>query len=158
MNITTSKKVIFEIQNSNKTSKNRKVAILEDARILLLEHKMNSKFTEPTDYVICTKNRRTSTPKNADTTIKTIQKNAETNVQGASTHTLRHTCASLMFKAGIPIEMIAKHLGNSVEVCRKTYVHFAEKDMENVAKMTGEYMNKSLDKLHSQNENNRKAN
>ena len=146
----TSKKVIFEIQNSNKTSKNRKVPILDEARKLLLEHKMKSNFTEPTDYVISTKNRRTTTPKNADDTIKAIQKNSGTTIQGASTHTLRHTCASLMFKAGVPIEMIAKHLGNSVEVCRKTYVHFAEKDMENVAQMTGEYMNRSLNKLQEE--------
>lgn len=146
----TSKKVIFEIQNSNKTSKNRKVVILDEARKLLLEHKMKSNFTEPMDYVISTKNRRTTTPKNADDTIKSIQKNARTTIQKASTHTLRHTCASLMFKAGVPIEMIAKHLGNSVEVCRKTYVHFAEKDMENVAQMTGEYMNKSLIKLQEE--------
>ena len=151
----TSKKVIFEIQNSNKTSKNRKVVILDEARKLLLEHKMKSNFTEPTDYVICTKNRKTTTPKNADDTIKSIQKNSGTVVQGASTHTLRHTCASLMFKAGVPIEMIAEHLGNSVEVCRKTYVHFAEEQMKNVAKMTGEYMNKSLNKL--QEERNRKS-
>ena len=145
-----SKKVIFEIQTSNKTSKDREVAILDEARKLLLEHKMKSNFTEPTDYVICTKNRKTTTPKNADDTIKAIQKNAGTKVQGASTHTLRHTCASLMFKAGIPIEMIAEHLGNSVEVCRKTYVHFAKEQMKNVAQMTGEYMNRSLNKLQEE--------
>ena len=83
-----------------------------------------------------------------------MQKNAETKVQGASTHTLRHTCASLLFKAGVPIEMICKILGNSREVCEKTYVHFAEEQMKNVANSMNDYLTKSLDNLgHSSNSN-----
>ena len=146
-----SKKVIFEIQTSNKTSKNRIVPISAPAKKLLLEHKMRSKFTEPQDFVICTKNRKSTTAKNADDTIKAIQKNAMTYVQGASTHTLRHTCASLLFKAGIPIEIICEILGNSVEVCRNTYVHFAEEQKKQVANKASEMLSNSLSSLFSEN-------
>ena len=145
----TSKKVVFEIQNSNKTSKNRRVPISAPAKKLLLEHRMKSTFTEPTDFVICTKNRKPTTAKNADDTIKAIQKNSGTKVQGASTHTLRHTCASLLFKAGIPIEMICQILGNSREVCEKTYVHFAEQQMKAAASKAGSMLTESLNKLDS---------
>ena len=144
-----SKKVIFEVQNSNKTSKNRRVPISAPAKKLLLEHRMKSTFTEPTDFVICTKNRKPTTAKNADDTIKAIQKNSGTKVQGASTHTLRHTCASLLFKAGIPIEMICQILGNSREVCEKTYVHFAEQQMKAAASKAGSMLTESLNKLDS---------
>lgn len=146
-----SKKVIFVIQNSNKTSKNRRVPISAPAKKLLLEHRMKSNFTEPEDFVICTKNRKTTTGKNADDTIKAIQKNAGTTIQGASTHTLRHTCASLLFKAGIPIEMICQILGNSREVCEKTYVHFAEQQMKEAANKAVNMLTESLNKLDSTN-------
>ena len=143
----TSKKVIFEVQKSNKTSKNRYVPITPLAKKLLLEHRMKCEYKEPSDYVISTRNRKFTTAKNADDTIKAIQKNAETKVQGASTHTLRHTCASLLFKAGVPIEMICQILGNSREVCEKTYVHFAEAQMKRAANDMNKYLTDSLNEM-----------
>ena len=128
-----SKKVRFVVQNSNKTSQNRYVPINSKAKSLLLEHKKTCIYTEPEDYVISTRNRKTTTIKNADDTIKKIQENAETKVQGASSHSLRHSCASLYFRAGVSIETIAKILGHSVDVCRKTYVHFVEEQLKEAA-------------------------
>lgn len=147
-NIPNCKKTIFEIQKSNKTNKIRKVPVMPRAKALLKKHYLRTPFKEPDDYIISTKNRRYTTAKNADDTIKKIQENAGTRVQGASTHTLRHTCASILFKAGIPIEMICKILGNSREVCEKTYVHFTEKWMDNVTDITNEYMTQALNKLN----------
>lgn len=126
-----SKKVRFTIQPTVKTSHNRYVPINTKAMELIEEHKKLCQFTEPKDYVISTRNRKTTTAKNADDTIKAIQRNAETDVQGASTHCLRHTCASLLYKKGVPSELIAKILGNSVEVLRKTYLHFEEQQLYN---------------------------
>lgn len=128
-----SKKVRFVIQPTTKTHQNRYVPLNNKAKELLLEHKKRSAFTKPNDFIICTRNRKTTTEKNADDIIKRIQLNAGTTIQGASSHALRHTCASLYFRKGISIEIIAKILGHSVDVCRNTYLHFIEEQLKDAA-------------------------
>ena len=54
-----------------------------------------AQFTDPTDFVISTSNRKTNTIKNMSDTIKAMEVEAETSVQSSNTHLLRHTCASL---------------------------------------------------------------
>jgi integrase len=127
------KKVKFIVQNSTKKSKNRYVPINSKAKELLLLHKQNSQYTEPTDYIINTRNRKTNTIKNISDTIKSIEKAAETKVQASGTHVLRHTCASLYFRKGVGIETICQILGNTREVCEKTYVHFIEEQLKDAA-------------------------
>lgn len=127
------KKVKFKIQNSTKKSKNRYIPINSKAKNLLKLHKENSQYIDPDDYVITTYNRKTTTTKNISDTIKAIERKAETNVQASGTHILRHTCASLYFRAGIPIETICQILGNTREVCEKTYVHFIEEQLKEAA-------------------------
>ena len=129
----TSTKQICIIQKSNKTSKNRIVPLLPQAKKLLLEHKMICKFKEDDNYVISTKFGGFSDAYKCNDTIKVICKNANTAVQNATTHSLRHTCASLLFRAGNPIEIICQILGNSREVCEKTYVHFVEEQIQEAA-------------------------
>lgn len=130
-----SNKTVFEIQESTKRNNNRYVPINSKARALLLKHKEQSIFTEDDDYVISTRNRKTTTIKNLNDTIKKICENAETTVnpKKVSSHTIRHTCASLYFRKGVQIEIIAKILGHSVEVCRKTYLHFVEEQLKQAA-------------------------
>lgn len=127
------KKVKFVVQNSTKKSKNRYVPINTKAKELLLLHKQNSEFTEPDDYVISTRNRKTTTIKNISDTIKAIEISAGTKVQSSGTHILRHTCASLYFRAGVPTITIAQILGHSKEVCEKTYIHFVEEQLKEAA-------------------------
>lgn len=127
------KRVMFTVQNSTKKSKNRYVPINSKAKGLLLLHKQNSEFTEPDDYIISTRNRKTTTIKNISDTIKAIETGAETKVQASGTHILRHTCASLYFRKGVPIETICQILGNTREVCEKTYVHFVEEQLKEAA-------------------------
>lgn len=127
------KKVIFVVQQSTKKSKNRYVPINSKAKELLLLHKSNSEYTDLEDYVINTRNRKTTTIKNMSDTLKAIEKSAGTSVQNSGTHTLRHTCASLYFRAGVPVETICQILGNSREVCEKTYIHFIEEQLKEAA-------------------------
>lgn len=127
------KKVVFVVQNSTKKSKNRYVPINSKAKKLLLTHKSNSEFIDPDDFVINTRNRKTTTIKNMSDTLKAIERSAETDVQESGTHTLRHTCASLYFRAGVPVETICQILGNSREVCEKTYIHFIEEQLKEAA-------------------------
>jgi len=126
-------KTIFEVQPSTKRDKNRAVPIISKAKDFLLKHKAECEYTEPTDYVISTSNRKTNTLKNLSDMIQNIEEEGGTKVRAHNTHILRHTCASLYFRAGVSIETICAILGNSREVCEKTYVHFAEEQLKNAA-------------------------
>lgn len=132
-NIPNSKKVRFTVQESTKTRNVRYVPINSKAKNLLLLHKSVSIYTNEDDFVISTRNRRTTTIKNVGDTIKKIEANAETKVQSTGTHVLRHTCASLYFRKHVPIETICKILGNTREVCEKTYIHFIEEQLKEAA-------------------------
>ncbi|MEG3348365.1 site-specific integrase [Novacetimonas sp. GS1] len=48
---------------------------------------------------------------------------AKAGLEDVTPHTLRHTCATWMVMAGVPFEMVAKFLGNSVEMIERVYGH-----------------------------------
>ena len=127
-------KSLVVIQKSTKKSRNRYVPINTKARKLLLLHKERSKFTAPDDNVICSRNKQLKRIKDISNAIESIERDAETDVQAPGTHVLRHTCASLYFRAGVPIETICQILGNTREVCEKTYIHFIEEQLKDAAK------------------------
>lgn len=52
---------------------------------------------------------------------------------------MRHTCASMYFRKGVNVELIASMLGHSVEVCRNTYIHFIEDQKCEVAKLITDF-------------------
>ncbi|BFK19503.1 site-specific integrase [Mediterraneibacter glycyrrhizinilyticus] len=127
------KKVLFTIQSSTKTKHNRQVPMNSNALLYLRSHLENSIYTEPDDFVITTRNRKTSTPKNISDTLKCIVKGAELSTQNYNTHILRHTCASLYFKSNVDLLTISNILGNSPEVLAETYVHFQDEQLKEAA-------------------------
>lgn len=127
------KKVLFTIQSSTKTKHNRQVPMNSNALLYLQSHLENSIYTEPDDFVITTRNRKTSTPKNISDTLKCIVKGAELSTQNYNTHILRHTCASLYFKSNVDLLTISNILGNSPEVLAETYVHFQDEQLKEAA-------------------------
>jgi len=44
-------------------------------------------------------------------------------LENVTPHTLRHTCATWMVMKGVPFEMVAKFLGNSVDMVERVYGH-----------------------------------
>lgn len=132
----TESKTHFEVQNSTKRDTNRYVPINSKAKELILKYKDNCEFIEPDDFVISTANRKTNTHKNLSDMIKKIEEDGETTVKAHNTHILRHTCASLYFRAGVRTEVICKILGNSREVCEKTYIHLVEEQLKDAASQT----------------------
>ena len=129
-------KTHFEVQNSTKRDNNRYVPLNDKAKELLLLHRDNSEFIEPDDFVISTSNRRTNTLKNLSDMIQKIEEIGGTKVRAHNTHILRHTCASLYFRAGVAVEIICRILGNSREVCERTYIHFVEEQLKDAASDT----------------------
>ena len=126
-------KTFYKIQQSTKRDKNRYVPVNDKALELLTNHKKYSQFTDPDDFVISTSGRKTNSLKHLSDVIGLIENEGETTVRAKNTHILRHTCASLYFRAGVSIEVICKILGNTREVCEKTYVHFVEEQLQNAA-------------------------
>ena len=126
-----SKKYIMTVQNSTKTSFERIVPMSSHAEELLLEYKKTFDYTNSNDYLISTRNKNTVDVKSVNDCLKRIQEKAGTKVQNAASHTLRHTCASLLFRSGTPVEVIAKILGHSPEVCRNIYIGFAQEQLQN---------------------------
>lgn len=115
-------KNLIVIQDTTKTEVKRNVPINKRAKELILKHLELHPYENEDDLVICSKNNHLLSRANINQTIKTIQKRGGTKVQGAASHTLRHTCASLFFKKGIPVEIIAKILGHTPTTCRNIYI------------------------------------
>lgn len=129
-------KTHFEVQNSTKRDNNRYVPVNSKAKELILKYRDTCEFTDPDDFMISTANRRTNTHKNLSDMIKKLEEDGGTTVKAHNTHILRHTCASLYFRAGVRVEVICKILGNSREVCEKTYIHFVEEQLKDAASQT----------------------
>lgn len=53
-------------------------------------------------------------------------------------HSLRHTCASLAFDAGVPVQDVAKQLGHTVAVCQRAYAHFIGDGLRRAASALGQ--------------------
>ena len=126
-------KVRFVVQNSTKRNKTRYVPLNEKAKNLLRLQMKYSQYTDPEDFVISSSNRNNCNLHNMKGMINRIENYAETKVQNSGTHVLRHTCASLYFRKGVKIEIICAILGNTREVCEKTYVHLINEQLQTEA-------------------------
>lgn len=109
------------------------------ARHYLELQKKHSDYTEPEDYVCCTRDGNHAAISYLSSNIKKIEKVAGTRVKSYGTHVIRHTCASLYFRHGVKVELIAALLGHSVEVCRETYIHFVEEQKKAAVKLIDDY-------------------
>jgi integrase len=61
-------------------------------------------------------------PGSLKATFRTLM--AQAGLKGVTPHTLRHTAATHMAQAGVPLAMIAQILGNTVSVVERTYAHW----------------------------------
>ena len=132
------------VTQSLKNYQNRHIHLNKKAKELLLQHKSYSEYTMPNDCVCCTRDGRHSAINYLSNNIAEIEKTANMVVREKGTHVIRHTCASLYFRAGVRIELIASLLGHSVDVCRKTYIHFVEEQKKEAVKLINDYDNIDL--------------
>ncbi len=129
---------VYETQ-SLKNYQNRTIRINSNAKYFLELQKEHSGYTKPDDYVCCTRDGNHAAVSYLSSNIKEIEKAADTKVQAHGTHIIRHTCASLYFRKGVRTELIAALLGHSVDVCRKTYIHFEEEQKKEAVKLLDDY-------------------
>lgn len=116
----------IDVEGSTKTHATRLLALNKYAYGALRAIQKYSMFTESSDYIMCTRDGSVNNITNMTQRLNIIQKAAGIKVQNSGLHVLRHTAASLMFKKGLPIEIIASLLGHSVDECRNTYLHFEQ--------------------------------
>lgn len=131
-------KQIYETQ-SLKNYQNRHIHMNQRAKYFLRCQKEYSQYTEPDDYVCCTQNGTHAAVSYLSSNIKKIEKAAGTKVTAYGTHIIRHTCASLYFRQGVRIELIAALLGHSVDVCRNTYIHFVDEQKKAAVELLDDY-------------------
>lgn len=131
-------KQVYEVQ-SLKNYQNRHIYMNEKARHFLKLQMEYSHFTAPEDYVCCTRNGNHAAVAYLSNNIKEIERSAGTAVTAHGTHIIRHTCASLYFRKGVRIELIAAQLGHSVDVCRSTYIHFVEEQKKAAVKLLDDF-------------------
>ena len=124
---------------SVKTNKERTIYMNDKAKEILLLHYRHTKFNGPNDYVCATKKGTHAVDSYLCDNIAQIQQNAETRLRYKGTHMIRHTCASLYFRAGVRIELIAAMLGHGVDVCRNTYLHFVEEQKREAVRLITDF-------------------
>lgn len=88
------------------------------------------------EYVFCwTYGPRLGQPLHPNTVSKSIKKAMlKAGIPDASAHTLRHTFASRLAMAGVPMADIAALLGQSTVTVTEMYVHFSAEYMQRMAK------------------------
>jgi len=110
-----------------KTSRNRRVYI-EDKELQQILHKaMVGK--SPDDYLFLTPSGKPICWQMCWDNLKKRSRTAE--IMEIHPHTLRHTQASHLYKAGVPLEMVSLILGHkNVGVTFNTYVHVADESIK----------------------------
>lgn len=129
---------VYETQ-SLKNYQNRHIPINNRARHFLELQRQYSDYTEQEDYVCCTRDGKHAAITYLSRNIKAIEQTAETRVKAHGTHVIRHTCASLYFRKGVRVELIAALLGHSVDVCRNTYIHFVEEQKKAAVELIDDF-------------------
>lgn len=116
----------IDVEGSTKNHATRLLSLNKHALAALQTIYKYTKYKSDSDYVLATRDGGCNNIKNMTDRLNIIQAKAKTKVQDSGLHVLRHTAASMMFRKGIPIEIIAALLGHSVQVCRETYLHFVQ--------------------------------
>ncbi|MEG1204983.1 MAG: tyrosine-type recombinase/integrase [Angelakisella sp.] len=81
----------------------------------------------PPEFLVSTKDGQPITLSTFLKSFKKILERADIDIKGCGIHTLRHTCASLMFKNGVDVKTVSEILGHSsVAITYNTYIHLIQ--------------------------------
>lgn len=112
-------------------SSNRVIMMSDEAVKTILDYKNDCKYTEPTDYVFSTENRRSTGEQRLYFRVKSLIKSAKLNPDGKrdkfSPHDLRHTGISYYIRNGVPIDIVSKFAGHSsTAITARVYYHIIQ--------------------------------
>lgn len=123
---------------TTKTERNRIIHMNKQAADALKKVKEYTNYNQPEDLVASTRNGTYNTATNMYKALAIIEEAAGIEIS-PGLHVLRHTCASLYFRKGVRIELIADLLGNSVEVCRTRYVTLLEEQKKKAVALISDF-------------------
>lgn len=83
-----------------------------------------------TDALFITERKCRITSRTIQRDLKSLYKKAEIDENKYSVHTLRHTCATILYKSGYDIKLIQEILGHSSVNTTKIYTHLYDKEVE----------------------------
>lgn len=130
-------------QKSPKTyESNRRIILNNTAKKLLYPYYLRAVRSNNDFIIVPAKSRKGCvSPSSIQHTFKLVAKKAGIfNIKGV--HTLRHTCATHMIKAGVDIKVVSKILGHaSVKITYDTYYHLFENDVPNALTVFDELFN-----------------
>ena len=109
---------------STKSNKERVIGINDELKPILKEWK---KIAPKSEFVFPAPNKKMR-KSDFGTAFKTALKNAD--IEGVTEHNLRHTCASLLSKAGVETVEIQRILGHSDINTTLRYIHYTVKDLQ----------------------------
>lgn len=117
------------LQAGTKTSNGRIVSFSENLKREFIKYKQIQQVEKETneyednDLVICTQNGKFVNVDNLTRIFRNTLKASGINKK-LSFHALRHTHATLMLKAGVPMKVVSERLGHSsIKVTMDTYAH-----------------------------------
>ena len=110
------------IEQTTKTKSGNRIIPLSDKAIEALKYFEKRKIKKDS-YVLITKNGKSVSARNRDTTFRQILKNAGID-KISGVHSLRHTFASMLFKKGVDPKTVSELLGHSdVSITYNIYIH-----------------------------------
>ena len=129
----------IDFESSTKNQSRRLLALNSYALNAIMQVYKYTSYKDKDDYVYAVKDGDCNNISNMTKALNSIQEQAGMTVQNSGMHTLRHTCASLLFRKGLPVEIIANLLGHSPDVCRKTYIHFVQEQQADAVQQLDAY-------------------
>ncbi len=122
------KKKTKRIITTPKNDKTREVMLNAEAVEALQWIKQRSKYTAPTDFVICGSTGKSPSNHNLSKTLDSVMTEAGLNTPARDKkfglHYLRHTGISYYLRHGIPMELVSKMAGHSsVAITERVYYH-----------------------------------
>jgi integrase len=113
----------------------RTINVPPDLMRELWQHRATTPFHEAEDYIFTDKLGQPRTYDSASRQMLTVSRHSGIE---ATWHTLRHTCASRMFRAGCSIKQVQEHLGHKDPAFTlRTYIHMLPSDRPDLSFMDG---------------------
>lgn len=127
------------LEAGTKTGNVHRVLLNESLVAMLLEHKANQ-GNNPGEWICLNARGGVLAPKNFDKAYRKIRKSVGVD---CTIHGLRHTQATAMLLAGVPVEIVAERLGHSnATTTQNIYIHLRPQHQQKAADIMETLMNK----------------
>ena len=134
----------------SKSGKGRYVPMTDEGHTLLLEMRARRRSSCPRKFVILTRRERPLNTKALDARWRKLKKKGVKGIEPErlkkiTAHVLRHTYASHLAQAGLPLPKLAQYLGHGSAYVTERYTHLSPDDDDDVGAMLSRQLKGSED-------------